>query len=1125
MRLIVPNCNNLTVFDLKNCKTLFISSFFLTTLVFGTIINVPGDYSTIQEGIDAATNGDTVFVQAGTYVENIDYNGKKIAVIGEDRETTIIDGNQSGSVVIFDSIVGSAVVLADFTITGGNAYDGGGIYCTSSAPTIRDNIITGNVSETYGGGISCNYSSAVIINNTITSNSAYYGGGISFDRYTSSVIKGNNISGNSAEQGGGISCSVFSSPNITNNTISGNSANINGGGIYCYYVSSSTVTNTIIWDNTAPTDPNISVYSSDPLFNYCDVMGGWEGTGNIDTDPLFADPENGNFVLQEGSSCIDAGISFFVWEGDTLVNMSEDEYNGSAPDIGAFEYSFPEPENYWQILALPQGYERHISTNGQDRVITAGLDMDDMQFRIYFSDDSGDSWNNIAGPDISSVTAVDILLTDDNNIYVPDFAYGVFHSPDFGETWTSPGEFTPEGCAAFNIHPSGVMFAGLAYTGIGFIHRSEDQGETWTAIPLPDYSSNYAVEHIHFNSQGHVFLGTINGVYRSTDVGLTWEKVNSGLGGLKVATMTIDADDHIYIQTTYSSLYDGYYRSQDNGDTWQSLDYYYQIGWSLEFISIEGSYYAIGNDPGVSFSDDGGVTWVQINDGFESDESNYLLYDLHLGVNGHLYLTGRYVYRSDEPVTEPVYDGPIWHIATDGSDETGEGSEDNPFAIIQHGIDVASDGDTILVHPGTYYGPIDFLSKNLVLGSLYILEENESYINETVLMITNTDVSHFVKIDGISEPEIELNGFTFQDIYLNAEDGPQAIIYIEDASPIIINNRFDNFYLFQGVESAVVYCENSSSLIMDNVFTDGSVGNGYVLGGYILSKSSYLTIKNNRFENGYVGFAEPAGFIVSVDSENIIESNIMNNPSMGYCYTCAAISILDGSDCIIRNNLILQASGDGYGAVVASESQYVSNNNTFVANSLGYANLSSDGIVSNDIIYGSSNTVYLDESSTIQVSYSDLEGGWEGEGNIDADPLFCDLDSGDYTLAKNSPCVGTGENNANMGAFGVGCEEILSIENEVIPTSFTLHQNYPNPFNPVTTLRYELPEQSHVTIVIFDMLGRTVRQLINTTQEAGYKSIIWNATNDYGKLASAGVYLYQIKAGEFVQTKKMVLLK
>lgn len=89
----------------------------------------------------------------------------------------------------------------------------------------------------------------------------------------------------------------------------------------------------------------------------------------------------------------------------------------------------------------------------------------------------------------------------------------------------------------------------------------------------------------------------------------------------------------------------------------------------------------------------------------------------------------------------------------------------------------------------------------------------------------------------------------------------------------------------------------------------------------------------------------------------------------------------------------------------------------------------------------------------------------------------------------------------------------------------TLHQNYPNPFNPVTTIRYELPEKSFVNITIYDMLGRQVRTLINQTQDAGFKSVIWNATNDNGKLVSAGVYLYKIQAGEFVQTKKMLLLK
>ena len=94
-----------------------------------------------------------------------------------------------------------------------------------------------------------------------------------------------------------------------------------------------------------------------------------------------------------------------------------------------------------------------------------------------------------------------------------------------------------------------------------------------------------------------------------------------------------------------------------------------------------------------------------------------------------------------------------------------------------------------------------------------------------------------------------------------------------------------------------------------------------------------------------------------------------------------------------------------------------------------------------------------------------------------------------------------------------------------IPEVFAIHQNYPNPFNPVTTLRYDLPENGLVNITIYDMLGREVKTLINQTQDAGYRSIIWDATNDYGKPVSAGLYLYQIQAGEYMQTKKMVLLK
>jgi flagellar hook assembly protein FlgD len=74
-------------------------------------------------------------------------------------------------------------------------------------------------------------------------------------------------------------------------------------------------------------------------------------------------------------------------------------------------------------------------------------------------------------------------------------------------------------------------------------------------------------------------------------------------------------------------------------------------------------------------------------------------------------------------------------------------------------------------------------------------------------------------------------------------------------------------------------------------------------------------------------------------------------------------------------------------------------------------------------------------------------------------------------------------------------------------------------------LRYDLPEADLVNITIYDMLGREVKTLINQTQDAGYRSVIWDATNDYGKPVSAGIYLYQIHAGEYIRTRKIILLK
>jgi len=93
------------------------------------------------------------------------------------------------------------------------------------------------------------------------------------------------------------------------------------------------------------------------------------------------------------------------------------------------------------------------------------------------------------------------------------------------------------------------------------------------------------------------------------------------------------------------------------------------------------------------------------------------------------------------------------------------------------------------------------------------------------------------------------------------------------------------------------------------------------------------------------------------------------------------------------------------------------------------------------------------------------------------------------------------------------------------PYKINLHQNYPNPFNPTTLIRYDLPVNEHVSINIYDLTGKIVKSLVNTNQDAGYRSINWNATNEVGQPVSAGMYIYTIQAGEFRQTKNMVLLK
>ncbi|MBS1491872.1 MAG: T9SS type A sorting domain-containing protein [Bacteroidetes bacterium] len=323
------------------------------------IKNVPSQYVTIQAGINAAVDGDTVLVAPGTYFENIHLRGKNIVVTSTFYQTfnlslisnTIINGSiplnsDSASVVrIVSSNNDSLAVLQGFTITGGQGTfwqdehgagrycEGGGILMQYTRATVQFNIIKNNqvirrpsgIASTGGGGIRMGDGRAKILNNIIFNNEGMYGGGVVLN-YSNSQLKNNVIFNNRVYQavastptygGGGVwtngnstTISIVENNTIVNNSSAGAGSSVagQGGGILVNAVPT-TIRNNIVWGNTA-TVSSITLkqiadgFSGTAAVTYSCVQDGYTGTGNITSAPQF---DSTNYLISASSPCIDAG--------------------------------------------------------------------------------------------------------------------------------------------------------------------------------------------------------------------------------------------------------------------------------------------------------------------------------------------------------------------------------------------------------------------------------------------------------------------------------------------------------------------------------------------------------------------------------------------------------------------------------------------------------------------------------------------------------------------------------------------------------------------------------------------------------------------------------------------------
>jgi len=417
--------------------------------------------------------------------------------------------------------------------------------------------------------------------------------------------------------------------------------------------------------------------------------------------------------------------------------------------------------------------------------------------------------------------------------------------------------------------------------------------------------------------------------------------------------------------------------------------------------------------------------------------------------------------RSDIGVFYPehpeCYVGNIWYVSVAGDDSTGDGSPGNPFGTIQFALDVSLHGDTVIVENGIYQEQINFNGKSVVLASNNIFTRDTLDIHNTI--IDGDSDSPTVSFVSGEDSQAIITGFT-----INNGAGPGIGCYL--SRPKIINN------IISESSSHGIYCSHSNAEIVNNIIRENISVN---FGGGIYCLHSSPAINNN-----------------------IIYGNSAHSGGGVYCYK---------SKPIINGNTICNNTAVGYAAVGGGV----------------YVSLNSFPIIVNSIIWGNTASDMGDEifvyGGSPEISYCDIEGGWNGEGNINDDPLFCGPDN--YWLSDISPCVGAGENGVDIGVLGVGCEASdIYDEIQTLPAEYALFQNYPNPFNQSTTITFSIPEPNIVTIEIYDLLGRKVESPVKEFRQAGVHRVKLNTEQ-----LSSGVYFYRLQAGDYSKSKRMILLK
>jgi len=405
-------------------------------------------------------------------------------------------------------------------------------------------------------------------------------------------------------------------------------------------------------------------------------------------------------------------------------------------------------------------------------------------------------------------------------------------------------------------------------------------------------------------------------------------------------------------------------------------------------------------------------------------------------------------------------------------------------------------------------------------GGIYC-ERSNAYFKNVIIQQSSANDGAGIYFEQNSD--IQLIDITIKD---NVASNNGGGIYFEQNSDIelfsvkINDNSTTN-------KGGGIFCANSNLYLNSVIIQKDSADSG----GGIYCDSSDISLKNTIIQQDS---AIGSGGGISCNASNLLLDKVIlaeNKARKGagiHCYQSNPILIN-----ITMNQNIASNTGGGL-----------------------YIMIDSDPVLINSILWNNmpQEIRLRGGGNSVTITYCDIKGGVSGiygsgvnwlSGNKEQDPLFIGGSPFNFNLTQNSPCVDAGtalfvwqgdtiinlpdtsyfSYAPDMGALESQYVSNINFAEDVLPKNFALYQNYPNPFNPVTKIKYDLPTKSDVKLIIYDLLGRKVRILVNRSQLPGQKIAIWDALDDHGFKVASGLYIYKIVAGDYVKSRKMLLMK